>query len=265
MSKLIVLVLSALMASVHPQDGPHADLRVEILPDRVVEHVAMNLVFLDEFAPTAREKPDDLHPVELPAVQEALATAMAVHAAVTVDGIPVPPRIEGLRLAAVDSTLLPLFPRSGMRGMRRVEFEAVYPLKQPPNRVTIGWDAFPEDLLSTPEQPRYIVLSAELEGEGRRQGVEFSRDNTRIEWRAPTGAPGDELLAVPTPPTATPAMGMRELSAWAATEAVALALAIWLALRPRRAVRMLALAPLAVCCALPVVIVPRIAPRVPLP
>lgn len=177
------------------------ELRVEILSDRVVEHLAMNLVYLDEFAPMARERPDDVDPVELEHLGEAIAEAMQKNAPVTVDGVPVIARIDGLRLSAVDPSLLPLFPRSGMRGMRRVEFEAVYPVKQPPRLVTIGWNIYPEDLLSKPDQVRYIVIAGELEGEGRRQGMELSRDTPQVEWRAPIGAPADELLAVPAPPT----------------------------------------------------------------
>ncbi len=245
-SKLLVYVLSAVLAAIHPQDGPHADLRVEILPDRIVEHVAMNLVFLDTFAPTPREKSDDLDNVELPALQDSLARAMASLAPVTVDGVPVPPRIENLRLAAVDPTLLPLFPRSGMRGMRRIEFEAVYPLKQLPTRATIGWSAFPEDLLSTPEQPRYIVLAGELEAEGRRLGIEFTHDKQVVEWQAPKGKPGDELLEVPAPAPSRSGPGAVAWVLWGLLDTACVLVAVWLFRRKSPAARLLATVPLGI-------------------
>jgi hypothetical protein len=248
---LAIASISLLAATTrHPQDGAHADLRVEILPDRVVEHIAMNLVFLDEFAPVSRERPDDLDAVELRQVAEALATAMAERAPVAVDGISVPPRIENLRLAAVDASLLPLFPRSGMRGMRRVEFEAVYPLKQPPQRVAIGWRVFPEDLLSTPATPRFIVLAAELEGDGRREGFELSKGHPTHEWRAPSGKPGDELAAVPAPPSAP--LRASATPFWLGAGA-ALLVGIVLALRARGARRWLAAVPAIAGVALAVV------------
>ncbi len=227
MLKIILIAFSAL-AGIHPQDGPHVDIRVEILQDKVVEHVAMNLVFLDEFAPAPRESTHDIDPVELEQVGEAIAEAMRTHAPVMVNGVAVIPKIQDLKLSAVDASLLPLFPRSGMRGMRRVEFSAIYPLNQPPRTVTLGWDVFPEDLLSTPEHKRYLVISGELEAEGRRQGIEFSGDSPRVEWRAPTGAPADELLPVPAPPLAAEVKDHSAANAWMLAGVGALLTAFWL-------------------------------------
>ena len=56
----------------HPQDGPHVDLRIVIEDDRVRFEVILNLAFADELVPAARESLDVLHPVEHDALEASL-------------------------------------------------------------------------------------------------------------------------------------------------------------------------------------------------
>ncbi len=162
-------------------------------------HYQMNLVFLDEFCSFGRERPDDIDPAELPALHDLLVGALQKRAMVAIDGVEVPPVVEGLRIAAADASLAPLFPRTGMRGMRRVEFDALYPVKRPPQSVTLDWTTYPPDILAKPGQPRTLAIVGELEGAGRREGFELTEKSPRASWRAPTASPVDDLAPVPSP------------------------------------------------------------------
>ncbi|MDZ4755700.1 MAG: hypothetical protein SGJ11_14535 [Phycisphaerae bacterium] len=226
----ITAASSARGASVHPQDGPHADLRFELRSDAFVADISMNLVFLDYVIDPHREQPDRIELSELKAMQAALTDRMAAVCRVTVDGTIVPPRLEALAMNDPDEALLPLFPLSGMRGLRKIRFELVHPISSPPGSISIVWSEFPPDELSTFEPRPLLTLAAELTAEGVRSQIEFRADEPEVTWHSTPGGMSARLLGVPRP--AEPVT--RSISLIALAAAAAALLTSWFALRSAR-------------------------------
>ena len=116
----LLLAVPALRAAAHPQDGPHVDLRFEILEDAVVARVSMNLVFLDELVETPRELPEAITDRERVGVRAALLELLRTAHPLIVNGNVIEPEASEVTVADPDPALLPLFPRSGMRGLRTI-------------------------------------------------------------------------------------------------------------------------------------------------
>ncbi len=183
----------------HPQDGPHADLRFDLRADAFVADISMNLTFLDGMMETGREQPDRFEPSELRQLKSALRDRMAQVCAVTADGKALVPSLEELAMNEPDESLLPLFPRSGMRGLRKIRFQLVYPLASAPTSLAIVWSFFPPDELSTLDPKPPLVLAAELTAQGVRSQLEFSQAEPEQIWHATAGGLDARLLAVPAP------------------------------------------------------------------
>ena len=122
-------------ALTHPADGPHVDVRIVIDPDALRMQLTMNIVFLDEALTFEREQPDRIDPVEGPALLEALQEWADVELLARIDGIEVAPIIDQLMISEPDDSRLALFPKTGMRGLRKVRFEVSWPLKSPPQEI----------------------------------------------------------------------------------------------------------------------------------
>lgn len=211
-----LLAITAIVRAegLHPQDGPHVDLRFDLRQDAFVADISMNLVFLDEVLPPHREQPDRLEMSELQGMEGELLTAMTRICRVTADGRPLTPRIDGLAMNDPDEALLPLFPISGMRGLRKIKFELLFPLAPPggtaagnaapaePSTVAIVWGAFPTDLLSTLDPKPTLVIAAELTAQGVRSQLTFSEKEPENVWHATRGGLDARLQAVPKPATA---------------------------------------------------------------
>ncbi len=211
-----LLAIAAIVRAegLHPQDGPHVDLRFDLRQDAFVADISMNLVFLDEVLPPRREQTDRLEMSELRAMEGDLLTTMTKVCRVTADGRPLMPRIDGLAMNDPDEALLPLFPISGMRGLRKIKFELVFPLVPPgtstagsaspaePSTVAIVWGAFPTDLLSTLDPKPTLMIAAELTAQGVRSQLTFSEKEPENVWHATRGGLDARLQAVPKPATA---------------------------------------------------------------
>jgi hypothetical protein len=193
--------------SLHPQDGPHVDLRLELRADAFTIEASMNLLFLDEAIDSGREQEDRIELSELRALRPALEARMAELCRVAIDGVVVPPRLEGLAKNDPDEALLPLFPRSGFRGLRKIRFELVYPLPSagkgadPPRSIAIAWLLYPINTLSIEDPQPPLVLAAELVVEGVRSEVILRSDEPEFIWHRPAGGSGLDarLDAVPAP------------------------------------------------------------------
>ncbi|MBL9121332.1 MAG: hypothetical protein JNL80_15595 [Phycisphaerae bacterium] len=186
----------------HPQDGQHVDLRFELRSDALVADISMNLVFLDEVLPPHREQPDRIELSELRAVEGELTARMADLCVITVDGRRIAPRIEGLAMNDPDESLLPLFPISGMRGLRKVRFDLVHPLDSPlgePSTISFVWHAYPLDLLAIVEPKPRLVIAAELVAQGVRSQMAFSEAEPEYLWHALRGGLDARLTTVPKP------------------------------------------------------------------
>lgn len=223
--------------ALHPQDGPHVDLGFELRADAFVAEVSMNLVFLDHLLEPTREQPDRLELGELASMREALRRRMGEVCRVTIDGVaPDPasvPEISGLAVNDPDESLVPLFPKSGMRGLRKLKFELRWPVAAPPKSVSIVWSAYPPDELSTIVPPPPLSIAAELSAEGVRSQLEFRENEPEFVWRPLPGDAESRLLTVPAPVAAAP-VGVSALTLVGAVVGVAsLALAFRRSIRRR--------------------------------
>ena len=98
--------------ALHPQDGPHVDLRVVVDDDRVVMKIEMNFVFLDAMVDLDREDPARISAEEWAVVPGILEDHFLNLEIVRIDGTLVYPELENLQLNDPDLRLLPLFPVS---------------------------------------------------------------------------------------------------------------------------------------------------------
>lgn len=197
---LVVLTsYRALGAGLHPQDGPHVDVKIRILPEQVLIRLEMNLVFLDHTIDLVREIPEQVSGPEFEEMIEKLGEFFAVNHPVTIDGIRVKPTIERVRINDPDLALLPLFPMSGEMGLRKVRFDLSYPLKQAPKRVDFEWTTFPPDILMDDVDPPPLSIAAEIEAEGRKRPLVFTIDEPGYSWHALGDSIEAHLLAVPAP------------------------------------------------------------------
>jgi hypothetical protein len=212
---LVLLVWSAsahaARATGHPQDGAHADIRLDITGRDVRMNVGLNLTFVDSAAPTRRELADTVDPAEEAAVLEAVRVYLRERNAVNIDGLPVTPVIEELRIDRMDESQLALFPRTGRAALTRFSAVLSYPFKTEPASVTIRWGHYPPSSLAAaientaegagashdagPGPP--MLIEAQLKAEGRVKVITFSQSEPEYVWR-PSGTEPDDLLeAVP--------------------------------------------------------------------
>jgi len=197
----------------HPQDGPHAEVEFEAGPDALLVRIDMNLVFLDHLVETGRETPERIEAEELRLAGPALEAYFAERCAVTVDGTRLRPRIGRLARNDPDASLLPLFPRSGLRGLRKIRFDLTYPWPEAgrvPREIAVVWTCFPPDELSPYDPKPPLVIAAEFNAEGRRVPIEFTAAEPEFRFHASGGGALDALDLVPRPATISAAGGRRE-------------------------------------------------------
>lgn len=190
--------------AMHPQDGPHVDVRLFIEASQVVVRLEMNLVFLDHMIDFPREDPNRISTVEWEAVQPMLEDHYLNANAVLIDGTRAYPTLEELQVNKPDLRLLPLFPYSGERGLRKIRFELHYPVPDPPpSSVSFEWDTFPPNILVDPVDPPPLAIAAELDAEGVRIPLVFSSVERGFTWHAGGADPETRLLEVPAPVAAS--------------------------------------------------------------
>ena len=164
----------------------------------------MNLTFLDWMLDAPREDPERVDTRELEALGPRFQSYFSQQMPVRVDGIVVPPVVRTLQVNNPDESLLPLFPLSGWRGLRKVFFNLAYPLKAPPDEISLAWPAYPPDVLSVLPQKPPLEIAAEWTADGLRSQVLFTRAEPGFTWRRPSGELSARLERVPLPPVAQP-------------------------------------------------------------
>lgn len=188
--------------ALHPQDGAHVDLKLLVEPDRVVVRVEMNLVFFDAMVDLAREDPARISAEEWAEVPFVLEDHFVNHELLRIDGARVDPELAALQINDPDLRLLPLFPVSGERGLRKIRFDLVYPVPDPPaDRVEFVWTTFPPDILSDLPDPPPIAIAAEVSADGLKIPFVLSADEPGYAWYRRNGDLEARLAPVPTPPT----------------------------------------------------------------
>lgn len=199
-ARVCLLVLMGLMtprALAHPQDGAHADIRVQITDTGVRLDVVINLVFIDAIGPTGRENTQALHEIEEPMVRELLARFFADQNRVTIDGIVAVPTITAFSVVRPGEALLPLFPRTGMRGAIRARLIVDYDVEEPPREVGFVWSVFPPDMTSDIEPMPPISIEAQLTAEGKVTILRFTRDEPEVVWHSSGTTARNRFLEVP--------------------------------------------------------------------
>jgi hypothetical protein len=144
----------------------------------------------------------------------------------------VAPILKDLRLNDPDEVLLPLFPISGWRGLRKVEFALEYPVKSAPDAISVVWPAYPPDLLSVLPSKPPLEIAVEWTADGLRSQHAFTRDEPGFTWRRPSGGVDARLERVPEPPAPQPLF-----PAWATLSVVVFIVGFGAAAVARRAPR----------------------------
>lgn len=188
----------------HPQDGPHCDLRFRLQESEFVIEIAMNLVFLDWMLDVGREDSERIDESEVRFLAPKLQAYFVQQMPVRIDGFTVVPLIRKVELNSPDEVLLPLFPLSGWRGLRKISFELAYPLKEKPNEVALAWPVYPPDLLSPLASKPPLEIAAEWTADGLRSQLLFTRAEPGYTWHRPGEGIAARLEAVPTPPAPRP-------------------------------------------------------------
>lgn len=191
-------------SALHPQDGPHCDLKFRLSETEFVAAISMNIVFLDWMLEFPRENPERIDASELAALAPRLSAYFGAQMPVAMDGVRVDPVVRALEVNDPDEVLLPLFPISGWRGLRKVGFELAYPVKSPPRDIGVVWPAYPPDLLSVLPAKPPLEIAAEWTADGLRSQVLFTRDEPGFTWHRPSGGIDARLERVPQPAAPRP-------------------------------------------------------------
>lgn len=209
---LLIAAPAAAEAERHPSDGPHVDLAIRLDADALRMQVTMNLFFLDDVLSFTREDGDRIDPSEGPALLDALQAWGETEMAARIDGIDVAPLVNDLLINDPDDSLLALFPRTGMRGIRKIRFLLEWPLNTPPQEIVLRWSAFPPDIAIDPVNPPPLEIVADAAFEGVRVAVFFTEQSPTWLWRSGSTAIEDRLAPIdapqPTTPTLVPAVSI---------------------------------------------------------
>lgn len=214
-------------AAVHPQDGPHADIRISIDEGGVHIGMMINLAFIDETVAFARESPTAVAEIEEDLLRQLLTEFFGGRNKVEIDGVAVGPIVRDFEMIRPGLENLPLFPLSGMRGLLRARVDVEYPSKAMPRRVRFVWDSYPLDVLSElPEGAARppMAVEAQLIAEGTVDILRFTKEEPEITWHG-TGLTREErFLEVPEAESAAKAACFPALSLGMAVGGLVLAM-----------------------------------------
>lgn len=198
----IVIGVLAGWAGAHPQDGPHADIRIAIDETGVHFSMMINLAFVDEMVDFPRESLDAVASVEEDALGELLKRYFE-KCPVGIDGVDVLPVFKRFEIVRADPANLYLFPRVGMRGLILARVELEYPAKSMPRMVRLTWSTYPANVLvDTPDgEPRPpMTIEAQLSAEGTVDLLRFTQSEPEVIWHGTGLTREQRFLEVPDVP-----------------------------------------------------------------
>ncbi|GAB4546936.1 MAG: hypothetical protein Tsb0013_06240 [Phycisphaerales bacterium] len=205
---LLCLLAAIGVASAHPQDGPHCDLRLVVGERSVTWNIGLNLPFADEIVDVGREAEDVLAAVEEPAMEDALIAHFRSENPVLINGERVDPVVRQFVVGRADLALLPLFPRTGRRALTRFVCILEYPAPEGVDHLEATWSGYPIDILSEEREPGTapapMAIEAQLQAEGKVEIVRFLESVPTIVWDAKGADPAASLTGVPAPPSQQP-------------------------------------------------------------
>lgn len=194
----------------HPQDGPHADLRIWIEDDHVRFNIGVNLALIDHAFTLFRESPDAVSPSEADAINAAWRRWLEERVRVEIDGVAIAPRIDFQELFTdPDPGMVALFPLTGTRALIRMVCIADYPAASPPSEVAITWPVYPPDQLAEvmeapnraqgePVPPMYFEV--QLRAQGKLAQGRFTQAEPTLRWSRDGGDRADTLAGLPAVP-----------------------------------------------------------------
>ena len=198
---MLALVLNMLFV-LHPQDGPHAEVDLTVEDREIALVITANLAWLDELIDIPRELPENLHPTETGAAVDALEAFLFDQPTVVVDGSSTLVWTSTSPIANhPDPALLPLFPKAGMRGLRKWRFEFHSTLEHPPEQVTLRWHEFAPDRITDPLDPPPLPVTGEIQAQGLVDPFMLTPAEPAYTWHRTSGGLGARL-ATYAPPAA---------------------------------------------------------------
>lgn len=195
-------VATSAPAGRHPSDAPDVDVRIRIERDEVRYDVAMNLGFVDAVLDYPREIEEELHEVEYEGLRYAMEQFLRRSHEVRADGVTITPSVVDFAVEQADMSLLPLFPRLGTKALIKARIVLVYSLKSEPQRIELGWGAYPPDELmqleDMPAPPMTVRAVLSVMGDDRR--LEFTPARPVWVWKRTEDAFTPRFESVPPTP-----------------------------------------------------------------
>jgi len=193
----------------HPQDGPHADLRLSIDADGVTFQIGLNLAFIDEAVQVPREALEQIGDTEAQTLEVALRAHVASDVVVRIDGEVIEPDIQRYDFFSdPEPWMVGAFPTYGYRALMRAAMVVRYPSAEP-KVVEVTWPTYPRDRVAAelegatgPDgQAPFMVLECLLQtADGGVEIARFSAAQPTIEWHADESG-SSRYASVPPVPT----------------------------------------------------------------
>ncbi len=191
--------------SLHPQDGPHADLRVAIEDRQVRFSVGVNLAFLDETIDVPREALNELSEAESERVLEVFRTYLIEQATCIINGLRVEPAFERLEMFThPDPGMMAIFPKMGARALIRATVVMRFDAPSEIETVELTWPAYPYDLLAEEMEQASAVrarmyFEAVLTANGKTEPARFTQAEPTLRWSRSVTETADPLEDLPVP------------------------------------------------------------------
>ena len=186
-----------------PKDGPDVDLRIAVEDGEVRLQIITNLAFLDETTDAYREDESTLDPSEAPAAMDALVELFRRDIEVKVDGAVVAPLApdpdRDFEYDQGDASLIPHFVNFGARAVARTRLTLRYPCKSPPDRVSIIWGTYPDNVTLADDEgvAPPIEILCRLAAGGVDRIVRFQREEPQFIWHRAAEEDGARMAPVP--------------------------------------------------------------------
>ena len=194
-------------ASLHPQDGPHADLRVVIEDGLVRYSIGVNLAFLDEAVPVHREALGEISDQESERLLEAYRRLLTEQASCVINGERVEPEFERLELfREPDPGMVVLFPKMGTRALIRAAAVMRFDAPATAESVEVTWPVYPIDQLAeqmeatSGARPR-MYFEAVMTAGGKSIPARFTQAEPTIRWSRSESNAINALSDLPAPRT----------------------------------------------------------------
>lgn len=205
-SLLTLLIGNTCLANyLHPQDGPHADLRVAIEDKLVRFSVGVNLAFLDDTIDEPREALNEISPEESERVLDAFRQLLIDQAPCVIDGKPVQPYFERLEIFTdPDPGMIAIFPKMGARALIRATAVMRFDVESSIESVELTWPAYPLDQLAKEMEDRSTVqprmyFEAVLTANGKTEPARFTHAEPTLRWSRSDAVSPDPLNSLPPP------------------------------------------------------------------